>query len=404
MVSSEQLDNTPYPQKIELIGLTLISPFTASHKYHDVQCNVCKHIWSTTLLSKISTYKKYHKSGCPVCHKQRRDTKSDITNRKEIESRGFIINSSSLVKQTTTEYINVTNKQCGHTFDASPGNLINRDVVCPICAKQNNLKLLQQSNRERFKSITENRTEWELYEAECRQLTRRIYDANVNVVNPNNKLLGLAGTAGAYHLDHIISIKTGFEHSIPKELICSVDNLQVIPWEANVTHHSRLKHIPSIFADYFDVIDLYNFEKMLEDIGFVKDIDSPFPFCYKNIHVNITIVYCYFDSYSECSQQRRRLTYKVNLYYKQQGIRSIIVFEDEWRNKRTLVESKLNHIMKKNQNLLKIHARKCTIQQIDTKAKNAFLNINHIQGADDAVMSYGAFFNDVLYEIGRAHV
>jgi hypothetical protein len=45
---------------------------------------------------------------------------------------------------------------------------------------------------------------------------------------------GLAGQLGAYHLDHIISIKYGFDNNIPAEQIGHISNLQMLPWLENI--------------------------------------------------------------------------------------------------------------------------------------------------------------------------
>lgn len=41
------------------------------------------------------------------------------------------------------------------------------------------------------------------------------------------------GVDGAYQLDHIISIKRGFEEGIPASTISHISNLQFISWKAN---------------------------------------------------------------------------------------------------------------------------------------------------------------------------
>lgn len=46
---------------------------------------------------------------------------------------------------------------------------------------------------------------------------------------------GVNGQTGAYTLDHIISIKKGFIENIPPEQIGNIKNLQMLPWEENIT-------------------------------------------------------------------------------------------------------------------------------------------------------------------------
>lgn len=49
---------------------------------------------------------------------------------------------------------------------------------------------------------------------------------------------GLAGVAGAYHIDHIFSIMQGYKDHVSPLLIGSVHNLQMLPWKENVSKHS----------------------------------------------------------------------------------------------------------------------------------------------------------------------
>ena len=46
---------------------------------------------------------------------------------------------------------------------------------------------------------------------------------------------GVNGQIGAYTLDHIISIRKGFIENIQAEKIGDISNLQMLPWEENIT-------------------------------------------------------------------------------------------------------------------------------------------------------------------------
>jgi hypothetical protein len=49
----------------------------------------------------------------------------------------------------------------------------------------------------------------------------------------NSSKRGKAGVNGAYHLDHIISVKYGFDNNISPIIIGSKENLRFISWEEN---------------------------------------------------------------------------------------------------------------------------------------------------------------------------
>ncbi len=46
---------------------------------------------------------------------------------------------------------------------------------------------------------------------------------------------GVNGQTGAYTLDHIISIKKGFKENRTPQEIGNINNLQMLPWEENIT-------------------------------------------------------------------------------------------------------------------------------------------------------------------------
>ena len=49
---------------------------------------------------------------------------------------------------------------------------------------------------------------------------------------------GLAGTPGAYHIDHMFSIMNGYKNQVSPLLIGSKYNLKMIPWKDNLSKHS----------------------------------------------------------------------------------------------------------------------------------------------------------------------
>lgn len=78
-------------------------------------------------------------------------------------------------------------------------------------------------------------------------------------------------------------------------------------------------------------------------------------------------------------------------------IRLIHIFEDEWVYKQHIVKSRILNILKKTKN--KIYARKCTIKEILSKDKNNFLDDNHLQGGDKAMIKLGLFHDSELISV-----
>ena len=64
--------------------------------------------------------------------------------------------------------------------------------------------------------------------------TRKNYELHESTINPNKLKLGKCGVAGAHQIDHIITVRQGFDQGLPVEVIAAVDNLRVIPWLENL--------------------------------------------------------------------------------------------------------------------------------------------------------------------------
>lgn len=82
------------------------------------------------------------------------------------------------------------------------------------------------------------------------------------------------------------------------------------------------------------------------------------------------------------------------IFCKNNDIRLIHIFEDEWDNKQEIVKDKITYLLKRCNN--KVYARKCEIVLLDRKDKGKFLNENHIQGNDSAQISLGLKYNDKI--------
>lgn len=73
--------------------------------------------------------------------------------------------------------------------------------------------------------------------------------------------------------------------------------------------------------------------------------------------------------------------------YQRLGIRLFHVFEDEWRDKRRIVESMIMARL----GILpqRLHARRCSIVELDSKSREEFFEANHLDGDVNAEASWG---------------
>ncbi len=71
------------------------------------------------------------------------------------------------------------------------------------------------------------------------------------------------------------------------------------------------------------------------------------------------------------------------------GISLFHVFEDEWRDKRSIVESMIRHKLNKTENV--VNARQCTVGEITVSERKEFFNENHVDGDTNSKIAFGLF-------------
>jgi 5-methylcytosine-specific restriction endonuclease McrA len=83
------------------------------------------------------------------------------------------------------------------------------------------------------------RPKYKKYQYEVQKLSEQNYVKEVDKINPLGYTRTLCGVDGGWQLDHIISIKFGFENNIDPNIIAAVENLQMLPWIDNVKKGSK---------------------------------------------------------------------------------------------------------------------------------------------------------------------
>lgn len=133
--------------------------------------------------------------------------------------------------------------QCNDDFERSYQNLMKQKLhLCYPCSRKRVGKIMDTSNtikatRSRCGSKhprwNPNKDELAKYKSKVQTLTKNTYKVYKGLINPNDYPRTLCGVDGGYQLDHIISIKEGFEKNIPPYTIAHVNNLQMLPWKDN---------------------------------------------------------------------------------------------------------------------------------------------------------------------------
>lgn len=97
---------------------------------------------------------------------------------------------------------------------------------------------LDEYNEKRLEKMLRNISEWKDfydYSIKVRRLTETNYRKYAYLINPQ----GFKRGHSDYHIDHIISVKDGYEKEIPIEAIAQPANLQMLPYKEN--HKKRVE-------------------------------------------------------------------------------------------------------------------------------------------------------------------
>jgi hypothetical protein len=87
---------------------------------------------------------------------------------------------------------------------------------------------------EKRKLSDEELRDFRKYRNRLKVLTEKTYTVHFDEINPQGYVRGVAGKENAYHLDHIIPARFGFENDIPPGVLAEKENLQMLPWRENI--------------------------------------------------------------------------------------------------------------------------------------------------------------------------
>lgn len=132
--------------------------------------------------------------------------------------------------------------QCGKKYT----NRIYRNTsTCNFCfasnkmknnthGKANKGKILLKMRGENHHAFNPNKTAFQHYRSRVQWLTEKTYQANKDLINPSDLPRTLCGVEGGYQLDHVVSVKEGFERDIDPNALANIENLQMLPWKDNL--------------------------------------------------------------------------------------------------------------------------------------------------------------------------
>ena len=151
-------------------------------------------------------------------------------------------------------------------------------------------------------------------------------------------------------------------------------------------------------------IELYEFIKTLYPTAIANDRSTlnklEIDVLLKELNIGFEFSGLYWHSeLSNISMGREKEfdLYKQNLA-KKHGIQLYIIFEDEWKYNRDIVESRIRNILNCS-TIKRIYARKCTIHEITSVTANKFLKEHHLQGSGRSNIRYGLYHDNELVSV-----
>lgn len=111
--------------------------------------------------------------------------------------------------------------------------------------------------------------------------------------------------------------------------------------------------------------------------------------------MNVGIEYNGLKWHSEKFRSRNYHLEKTQLANKN-GVKLIQIFEDEYIHHKDIVLSKIRRILRIDNNIPSVMARKCAIKAINKEIAKEFLDKNHIQGYKGCSIALGCFYHDTI--------
>lgn len=215
------------------------------------QCPACKKI---QYYSDERNYRRAIKtnSNCPKCHSG--PSKETITKIiSTLKTKKYPIRKSNSRKgKQLTHFRNCPecHIQLGYTTEYAVDRANKQSSVCNSCSckihKKSWIYVIKDDHIKKMAASKAGYDTYESYMADLsnkkkyrREVTKITRQQDISVLENYDKLRGLCGVAGAYQLDHIISVSIGYEQNIAPELLGSIPNLQIISWKDNLLKSNK---------------------------------------------------------------------------------------------------------------------------------------------------------------------
>lgn len=345
---------------------------------------------------------------CPICNNFKKTTESFKEELKEKFQNEYSVIGEYKNNKTR---IKIKHNTCGNIWEPTPNALLYGNSSCPQCSRK---KSTVEFKQEMFNLVG---NEYSLIQdyinAETKIKIKHNTCGNIYAVRPSSFLHGNRCPKCSFkrksneEFQTEVFVLVGNEYSFLEPYKDSDTNILIkhntcgYVWTARPTNFlsgkvrcplCSKKGISKIQKEISDFIKSLGLEVENDKRFYInnhkfQELDIYIP------SLRIGIEYDGFYWHSEKNNYSiKNKNYHIDKtnFFKKKSIRVIHIFEDEWKNKKEIVKTKLRHILKKS-NSEKIYARDCFIKEINSKEKNEFLERYHIQGKDISTIKLGLF-------------
>jgi hypothetical protein len=144
-------------------------------------------------------------------------------------NRGAKKGRSNIKKMRQEERICI-GKECSNTFTVIQSS---KKKYCSHSCQQKTANVAAKGVGSR-KMRNPNTPEYKKYSRIVHGLSQKVYEENIDIINPNQYPRTLCGVDGGWQLDHIITIKECFEKGVTPKEASSINNLRMLPWKKNL--------------------------------------------------------------------------------------------------------------------------------------------------------------------------
>ena len=148
--------------------------------------------------------------------------------------------------KTTGSYAKCKNSSCDETvwvIPSQPEKYCSRDCTYTCAEYRDKLssidKSYMQTETYSISKQKEDVSEYRRYANKVHKLSDKVYNENIDTINPDRHPRTLAGVEGGWQLDHIIEVRFGFDNGIPFVILCDPSNLRMLPWKENIARNKK---------------------------------------------------------------------------------------------------------------------------------------------------------------------